>query len=332
MYRGFTYCHYYNNKATSVWRCSTHSSKGCKAKIRLDKDNNFVGVRFVTNSKGATSILLDGFIYCRYYQNKLTSVWRCSTHNSRGCKVALKDSCRNSKFREPCSLKDDVVTRAQKDFELVPLKSGRYLLRVERYTYSSSCRDYRGKFTWYCSKRIRGKCSASVRMYEGRIIAFLVRFIGSKFGNPLILYQGYTFSKHRVNGIKTRWRCSSHKSRGCSAVIYTFIIGSCLLNPSSIRSIANWQALDLISMLHVSPTLCLRHEDDVVVLHPRVQRGTTLIKYDRYTFYKHSESAFRTRWACSTHYFKGCRARLITSGQTLISIKNEHSHQPTLNH
>ncbi|KAG7309901.1 hypothetical protein JYU34_004415 [Plutella xylostella] len=55
-------------------------------------------------------------------------------------------------------------------------------------------------------------------------------------------------------------------------------------------------------------------------------KGNQQLQYGGFTFYRHSQSRAKTRWACSTHYFKGCRARIFTHGTQAVSVKNEHNH------
>ncbi|KOB65076.1 Modifier of mdg4 [Operophtera brumata] len=40
-------------------------------------------------------------------------------------------------------------------------------------------------------------------------------------GNPIIVIAGYRFNRHRIRGVKTYWKCSTHLQRGCRAVIHT---------------------------------------------------------------------------------------------------------------
>ncbi|CAH2040266.1 unnamed protein product, partial [Iphiclides podalirius] len=40
-------------------------------------------------------------------------------------------------------------------------------------------------------------------------------------GARIIYLEGYRFSRHRESGVKTRWYCTTHHSRGCPAVIFT---------------------------------------------------------------------------------------------------------------
>lgn len=40
-------------------------------------------------------------------------------------------------------------------------------------------------------------------------------------GAPVVYFNSYKFNKHRETGVKTRWWCSTHRGRGCSASITT---------------------------------------------------------------------------------------------------------------
>ncbi|CAH2040268.1 unnamed protein product, partial [Iphiclides podalirius] len=42
-------------------------------------------------------------------------------------------------------------------------------------------------------------------------------------------------------------------------------------------------------------------------------RGTRLLKLRGYTFSRQCESGFKTRWFCSSHHSKGCKAFIYTS-------------------
>ncbi|KOA95832.1 Modifier of mdg4 [Operophtera brumata] len=46
-------------------------------------------------------------------------------------------------------------------------------------------------------------------------------FIHSAQKQPMIFLAGYRFCKHQVTGVKTHWRCSTHKNHGCKAKIHT---------------------------------------------------------------------------------------------------------------
>lgn len=56
-------------------------------------------------------------------------------------------------------------------YELYPLSSGGYLLRIGDYTFSTNYKDLSGKSVWYCSRRMRKRCKVSVRMSNGSILS-----------------------------------------------------------------------------------------------------------------------------------------------------------------
>lgn len=43
----------------------------------------------------------------------------------------------------------------------------------------------------------------------------------SQRGAPILIVDGYRYSRHRVRGPKTRWYCSSHHKKGCKAALHT---------------------------------------------------------------------------------------------------------------
>lgn len=43
----------------------------------------------------------------------------------------------------------------------------------------------------------------------------------SSQGKPLIKIGSYRFCIKAADGVKIRWRCSTHNAKGCSAVIHT---------------------------------------------------------------------------------------------------------------
>ncbi|KAG7309902.1 hypothetical protein JYU34_004416 [Plutella xylostella] len=62
------------------------------------------------------------------------------------------------------------------------------------------------------------------------------------------------------------------------------------------------------------------------VIFVKSQKGRQLIKFGRYTFYKHSQSRSKMRWACSTHYSKGCKASIFTAEGHVLSMRDQHNH------
>ncbi|CAK1579160.1 unnamed protein product [Parnassius mnemosyne] len=57
-------------------------------------------------------------------------------------------------------------------------------------------------------------------------------------------------------------------------------------------------------------------------------RGARILVIDGYTFRRQCDLGIKTRWWCSTHYNRGCRAVVYTIGSQAIRCKNIHSHPP----
>lgn len=55
-------------------------------------------------------------------------------------------------------------------------------------------------------------------------------------------------------------------------------------------------------------------------------RTSRLLKIGHYTFSKQYTNGLRTRWFCSTHHSKGCRAFAHTYGDQVIKSNCIHSH------
>ncbi|GBP31392.1 hypothetical protein EVAR_17880_1 [Eumeta japonica] len=58
------------------------------------------------------------------------------------------------------------------------------------------------------------------------------------------------------------------------------------------------------------------------------QRGTKILAISGYKFCVHYKNKMKTRWICSTHNSKGCKAMLFTFGNEILKIKNVHTHPP----
>ncbi|KAL0881514.1 hypothetical protein ABMA27_001365 [Loxostege sticticalis] len=58
----------------------------------------------------------------------------------------------------------------------------------------------------------------------------------------------------------------------------------------------------------------------------RSMQGKPLLYYDGYTFYNKSTNNFRTRWICSTHHRKKCRAAIYTMDSRIVKKNTVHNH------
>ncbi|CAH2267922.1 jg8384 [Pararge aegeria aegeria] len=57
------------------------------------------------------------------------------------------------------------------------------------------------------------------------------------------------------------------------------------------------------------------------------RRGKPLILYNQYTYCRHSSiTCGRTRWVCSTHSYRCCKAVVITRGTIIEEVKGYHNH------
>lgn len=55
------------------------------------------------------------------------------------------------------------------------------------------------------------------------------------------------------------------------------------------------------------------------------QKGKRILRYKGYTYYS-QYTGLKTRWLCSTHYPKGCRASIYTINDKVIKLTGEHNH------
>lgn len=58
-----------------------------------------------------------------------------------------------------------------------------------------------------------------------------------------------------------------------------------------------------------------------------------MIEIDKYRFSLHTKKGNQnktstSRWRCSTHHHLGCKATFRMVGDEVVSINNEHDHEP----
>lgn len=56
--------------------------------------------------------------------------------------------------------------------------------------------------------------------------------------------------------------------------------------------------------------------------------GTRLLKFRRYTYGLQYQTGAKSRWHCSSHHSKGCKAGIWMIGNELVKTVNEHLHDP----
>ncbi|CAH2040288.1 unnamed protein product, partial [Iphiclides podalirius] len=106
--------------------------------------------------------------------------------------------------------------------EYLPTLSGNYRLLYKGHTYWCDKNRRLNKMCckWYCSKKKRRKCPASLYTVE-------VHMTQSQKGRSLLSCSGYTFylptAYRQLDGRKSmrRWYCSTNRPRGCTAHIVT---------------------------------------------------------------------------------------------------------------
>ncbi|KPJ13085.1 hypothetical protein RR48_05194 [Papilio machaon] len=187
---------------TQLWRCTKGGR--CKARFTLPNDQlmfvksclnhqhkfqkyivedgvyikqNKTQIMFAKSRYGKDMVLLGDYTYSFVNKciSKSTTNWRCSSHNHKGClaKVVLDSkkkviAVKGKHNHKPFDYK------IHKDYcQLIPLPSGRKLLKIGCHTYSSNNKDTGGLTTWYCSKRISKKCPASAKLYNGELTVVL---------------------------------------------------------------------------------------------------------------------------------------------------------------
>ncbi|GBP31395.1 hypothetical protein EVAR_17883_1 [Eumeta japonica] len=119
----------------------------------------------------------------------------------------------------------------------------------------------------------------------------------SQKGTPLLSLSGYKFCVHYCKNFKVRWQCSTHTSRGCKAAVFTVDGTVVSYEPTFIKS----------------------------------RMGTNILLYCGYTYYRHRTCALKTRWSCSTHYTRKCKACIFTVNNEIVHYKLEHNHPPVKN-
>ncbi|KAL0881517.1 hypothetical protein ABMA27_001368 [Loxostege sticticalis] len=59
------------------------------------------------------------------------------------------------------------------------------------------------------------------------------------------------------------------------------------------------------------------------------KRGKPLLCVDGYTYFKKTTLKGKTRWCCSTHVPRGCKASIHTTDTEIIRTNTVHNHKPS---
>ncbi|GBP52271.1 hypothetical protein EVAR_9183_1 [Eumeta japonica] len=167
----------------------------------------------------------------------------------------------------------------------------------------------------------------AVQFVDDAIVNFIDALeLWSQRGCRMLLHKGYTYTKHNYGRSKNGWcwRCSTHRSRGCNAKLYTNDL-------NEITDVKCEHTHTTFQMLRD----CERQICKIIMVELQSQRGKKLLLYEGHTYtkHKHGSTPNKFRWDCSTHHSKGCNAKIYTDDvNRLIDKKGIHRHDPRKYH
>ncbi|CAH2085726.1 unnamed protein product [Euphydryas editha] len=185
LYSGYTYSlkKYKTTKdlcQKKLWRCSTHTNRGCQAGLVMYKET-IIRFHIIKSRRGTSLLSLGGITFRLHSQQMLQShvkkIWRCSRFKNCKAKVHTIDSeifgRRNGEEeREDLNLKNQ--EERDEDFEFFPSRVGTRLLRVGGFSFSEHFTRKIGesrKTRWRCSQHSKFYCNAIVYTYDDVIIS-----------------------------------------------------------------------------------------------------------------------------------------------------------------
>ncbi|KOB68645.1 Modifier of mdg4, partial [Operophtera brumata] len=142
-------------------------------------------------------------------------------------------------------------------------------------------------------------------------------------------------------GNKMRWRCTTHAKYHCRALVHTvegIIIAAAAIQSNYFRSCTAEEELKsycmLVTNIQSNKSINFLLTGDagtgVPIKYIMSRRGKTLLSVQGFTFCVQSVSGPKTRWVCSTHNHRRCRALVHTFENQIIKIKNDHDHDLSL--
>ncbi|PZC77002.1 hypothetical protein B5X24_HaOG203953 [Helicoverpa armigera] len=155
-------------KGTSHWRCSTHNSKGCNAKIIVNSQNIVVSACYEHPHPPVNYIKHNGvYIRIKYIKSRFDSIE--FVLSSRGNYMLC---CGDQMF-----------------WSNTPGKTldGR-------------------RIVWYCSKKKSRQCPCSVKTFDRKVLGIYVFYITSR-GKQGMIYNNEKYYQ-QVEGFGIRWRCT----------------------------------------------------------------------------------------------------------------------------
>uniref|UniRef100_A0A2H1VTN6 SFRICE_007500 n=1 Tax=Spodoptera frugiperda TaxID=7108 RepID=A0A2H1VTN6_SPOFR len=186
------------------------------------------------------------------------------------------------------------------NYNLIPLPTGRYLLNIGNYTYSTNRVNFDGQSTWYCSQRV-------------------IFFLTSRGKKGMIYKNEKYYSQIEPHG--TRWRCTK---RGCKA--YYLETNGVIRRKQEEHTHPLRLCLDnLCNGSRGSYTKHPNHYTDNAIQYRISKRGHRMLLINGYTFTKNTETNHKTRWRCS---IRTCSARVHTIEDVVVLALLEHKHPP----
>ncbi|OWR46272.1 hypothetical protein KGM_208257 [Danaus plexippus plexippus] len=352
---GFTFYLHKRLLKTNVYSC-THGSP-CTARVSFTKDHyrTLVKCNTIHNHRPPKFIIEDG-IYFRvknvsvltlaksrytgkqivildnytYYCKKLCkktncSHWYCSTNNWKGCNAKLKLD-ENFGIIEMSKQHTHPPARYRIHnglyyFQLLPLPSGRCLLRIGDDTYSTNSKNINGFTTWYCSKRVSKRCPVKVRTLNTNM---QLMWVLKSTGKELAVINGFTFYLHK-RLLKTNVYSCTHGSPCTARVSFTKDHYRTLVKCNTIH---NHRPPKFI----IEDGIYFRVKNvSVLTLAKSRYTGKQIVILDNYTYYckKLCKKTNCSHWYCSTNNWKGCNAKLkLDENFGIIEMSKQHTHPP----
>ncbi|CAG9579985.1 unnamed protein product [Danaus chrysippus] len=311
---GFTFYLHKRLVKTDVYSC-THGSP-CTARVSFTNDHYRTLVKLLTLAKsrytGKQIVILDNYTYyCKKLCKKTNcSHWYCSTNNWKGCNAKLKLD-ENFGIIEMSKQHTHPPARYRIHnglyyFQLLPLPSGRCLLRIGDDTYSTNSKNINGFTTWYCSKRLSKRCPVKWSFCQQN------KAITSCFttGIPFGVIDSHCFKASHVDGTVLRRRVEGVQLSSEPWTPTEIVIGS------KGKEQLLYNGYKYYNRGYVGAYFFM------------ASNGRTQMIYKDMKFYQQPEGQDRIRWRCTK---RGCRAFYFTIAGIIVRSQERHNHEDPKN-